>query len=79
MPGAAAMIARADAVVDSSRDRILFANWFLMTDWSSATQGQLFAYYGAYSPGFGAFLGNLGLRDTLGRPKPAWNAWRGLP
>lgn len=63
----------------ASRDRILFANWFLMTDWSSSTLAQLFAYYGAYSPGFGAFLGNLGLRDTLGRPKPAWNAWRGLP
>lgn len=63
----------------ASRDRILFANWFLMTDWSSVTLTQLFAYYGAYSPGFGAFLGNLGLRDTAGTPKPAWDAWRGLP
>jgi hypothetical protein len=63
----------------ASRERILFANWFLMTDWSSLTLAQLFAYYGAYSPGFGAFLGNLGLRDTVGTPKPAWSAWRGLP
>lgn len=63
----------------SSRDRILFASWFLMTDWSTVTLQQLFTYYGAYSPGFGAFLGNLGLRDTLGAPKPAWGAWRDMP
>lgn len=63
----------------ASRDRILFASWFLMTDWSSLTLAQLFAYYGAYSPGFGGFLGNLGLRDSVGTPKPAWDAWRGLP
>jgi hypothetical protein len=61
------------------RSRLLFANWFLMTDWSTATVNTLTGYYGATSPGFRAYLGNLGLRDSLGVPKPAWNAWRGLP
>lgn len=61
------------------RSRVLFANWFLMTDWSTATVNTLVGYYGATSPGFRAYLGNLGLRDSLGAAKPAWNAWRGLP
>jgi hypothetical protein len=60
------------------RSRVLFANWFLMTDWSSATLTTLFAYYGGSSPGFAGFLGELGLRDTTGTAKPGWNAWRGL-
>ncbi len=63
----------------ANRGQVLFANWFLMTDWSSTTLSQLYGYYGAYSPGFAAYLGGLGLRDTLGAPKPAWNAWRGIP
>jgi len=66
-------------MASASRGRIRFASWFLMTDWSSATLSQLFSYYGVYSPGFEAFLGNLGLRDSLGTPKPAWAAWRGPP
>jgi hypothetical protein len=36
----------------------------------------LFGYYGFVSPGFSAFLGGLGMRDSLGAPKPAWDAWR---
>lgn len=60
------------------RSRVLFANWFLMTDWSSTTLNTLFTYYGGYSPGFAGFLGELGLRDTTGSAKPGWNAWRGL-
>lgn len=58
------------------RSRVLFANWFLMTDWSSATVNQLTAYYGGTSPGFAAYLGNIGLRDSSGAAKPAWTAWR---
>lgn len=61
-----------------SRSRVLFASWFLMTDWSNATLNRLFTYYGGYSPGFGGYLGGLGLRDTTGAPKAAWNTWRGL-
>lgn len=60
------------------RSRVLFANWFLMTDWSSMTLSTLFAYYGAYSPGFAGFLGELGLRDTTGAAKQGWSAWRGM-
>jgi hypothetical protein len=60
------------------RSRVLFANWFLMTDWSSMTLNTLFAYYGAYSPGFAGFLGELGLRDTTGAAKQGWSTWRGM-
>ncbi|NOT35261.1 MAG: hypothetical protein HOP12_14045 [Candidatus Eisenbacteria bacterium] len=63
-----------------SRDRLLFANWFLMSDWSSATVWDLVTYYGGGStPGFVGFLGSLGLRDTLGNGKPAWNEWKSGP
>jgi len=58
------------------RSEVLFASWFLMTDWSSATLNRLFAYYGYVSPGFSEYLGNLGLRDSVGVPKPGWNAWK---
>jgi hypothetical protein len=66
-------------VAGTSRTDLLFANWFLYTDWSSATLNFLFGYYGGTSPGFSAYLGHLGLRDSVGTPKPSWNAWRGLP
>jgi hypothetical protein len=56
--------------------QVVFANWFLLTDWSSPTLVALFAYYGASTPGFAAFLGSLGLRDTTGVAKPAWDTWR---
>ncbi|MCC6348978.1 MAG: hypothetical protein IT347_05220 [Candidatus Eisenbacteria bacterium] len=59
-----------------SRDRVLGANYFLFTDWTSATLNRLFAYYGGTSPGFAGYLGGLGLRDSLGRAKPSWEAWR---
>ncbi|MGH7740690.1 MAG: hypothetical protein ACRENS_01560 [Candidatus Eiseniibacteriota bacterium] len=58
------------------RSRVLFASWFLMTDWSSSTLNTLFAYYGFVSPGFSEYLGNLGLRDSVGVPKPGWDAWK---
>jgi hypothetical protein len=61
------------------RGRVLFASYFLMTDWSSATLTTLYGYYGLVTPGFAGYLGGLGLRDTSGGAKPAWNAWRGLP
>ena len=59
-----------------SRARVLGANWFLYTDWSGATLNTLFAYYGLVSPGFAGYLGGLGLRDSNGVVKPAWEAWR---
>lgn len=59
-----------------SRERVLGANFFLLTDWTSATLATLFAYYGGSSPGFAGYLGGLGLRDTAGVAKPAWEAWR---
>ena len=62
----------------TSRSEILFANYFLMTDWSSGTLRHLFDYYNYVSPGFAGYLGTLGLRDTLGAPKPAWEAWRSV-
>jgi len=62
-----------------SRDRLLFANWFLYTDFSSTLVQQLTGYYGFTSPGFVAYLGNLGLRDSLGGDKPAWAAWKQGP
>lgn len=58
------------------RSRVLFASWFLYTDWSSGTLRTLFDYYGFETSEFGAFLGSLGLRDSLGRAKPAWDAFR---
>jgi len=62
-------------VARESRDRLLFASWFLYSDFSSTLVNQLTAYYGGSSPGFVAYLGNLGLRDTLAVDKPAWTAW----
>ena len=61
------------------RSRVVFASYFLMTDWSSVTLNVLYGYYGFVTPGFSGYLGGLGLRDTSGGAKPAWNAWRGLP
>lgn len=63
-------------MANAPRSEVLFGSWFLMTDWSSATLNRLFAYYGYVSPGFSAYLGNLGLRDSLGVPKPGWNTWK---
>jgi hypothetical protein len=59
-----------------SRSRVLGANYFLFTDWTSATLNTLFAYYGGTSPGFAGYLGGLGLRDSNGIAKPSWEAWR---
>jgi len=59
-----------------SRSRVLGANYFLFTDWTSATLNLLFTYYGGTSPGFAGYLGGLGLRDSNGVAKPAWEAWR---
>lgn len=59
-----------------SRGRVIGANYFLLTDWTSATLATLFAYYGGTSAGFAGYLGGLGLRDTNGVAKPAWEAWR---
>ena len=56
--------------------QVAFASWFLLTDWSSSTLNTLFAYYGFVTPGFSEYLGNLGLRDSVGVTKPAWDAWR---
>jgi hypothetical protein len=58
------------------RSQVAFASWFLLTDWSSRTLNTLFAYYGFVTPGFSEYLGNLGMRDSVGVPKPAWDAWR---
>lgn len=60
------------------RTRVVFASYFLMTDWSSVTLNTLYGYYGFTSPGFAGYLGGLGLRDTVGGAKPAWDAWRGM-
>jgi hypothetical protein len=62
-------------VARESRDHLLFASWFLYSDLSSAVVNQLTVYYGGSSPGFVAYLGNLGLRDTLGVDKPGWTVW----
>lgn len=59
-----------------SRSRVLGANYFLFTDWTSATLNMLFGYYGGTSPGFAGYLGGLGLRDSNGLAKPSWEAWR---
>ncbi len=56
--------------------RVPFASWFLYTDWTAMTLNTLFGYYGFNTPEFGAFLGSLGLRDSLGRAKPAWEEFR---
>jgi hypothetical protein len=58
------------------RSRVLGASFFLYTDWTSGTVNRLTGYYGFASPGFRGYLGELGLRDSLGRAKPAWEAWR---
>lgn len=65
-------------VGSSSRSDLLFASWFDYTDWQSARVNGFLAYYGVSTPGFAAYLGHLGLRDSSGTPKPAWNAWRGF-
>lgn len=59
-----------------SRAKLLGASWFLFTDWTGSTLDGLTAYYGFTSPGFRGFLGTLGLRDSSGLAKPAWEAWR---
>lgn len=63
----------------TARSEVLFADYFLMTDWSSGTLQSLFNYYGFVTPGFAGFLGSLGLRDTVGGSKPAWDAWKSTP
>jgi hypothetical protein len=60
-----------------SRSRLMFASWAFMSDFSPGLVDTLVAYYGADTPGFRAYLGNLGLRDTLDAWKPAWDVWRG--
>ena len=62
-------------VARESRDHLVFASWFLYSDLSSAVVNQLTVNYGGSSPGFVAYLGNLGLRDTLAVDKPGWTAW----
>jgi hypothetical protein len=59
-----------------SRAEVVFANWFLYTDMPPAVVDTLVGYYGLDTPGFRAYLGNLGLRKSDGTPKPAWEAWR---
>ena len=66
-------------VASDSRDRLLFANWFLYSDFSSTLVNQLLGYYGGSSPGFIAYLSGLGLRDSVGTAKPSWAAWRAGP
>jgi hypothetical protein len=66
-------------VAGESRGRLLFATWFLYSDFSSTLVNQLTGYYGGSSPGFVAYLGNLGLRDTLAVDKPSWTAWKQAP
>jgi len=67
------------AMAGATRDRLLFGSWFLYTDLSAAQVDTLIAYYGFETPGFRAYLGNLGLRHSDGTPKPGWAAWAGLP
>lgn len=62
-------------VANSLASDLLFANWFLYTDLPAATVDTLIAYYGFDTPGFRAYLGNLGLRHADGTPKPGWNTW----
>jgi hypothetical protein len=63
-------------MASAPRSQVLFGSWFLLTDWSSSTLNTLFAYYGFVTPGFSEYLGNLGLRDSVGVPKPAWDTWK---
>jgi hypothetical protein len=65
------------AAAGRSRSDLLFANWFLYTDMPAAVVDTLVGYYGFDTPGFRAYLGNLGLRASDGTPKSAWTAWRG--
>jgi len=67
------------AVATSDRATLLFASWFLYSDLPQNTVDDLIAYYGVSSPGFAAYLKNLGLRRSDGTTKPGWDAWRGLP
>jgi hypothetical protein len=66
-------------VATSTRSSLLFASWFLYSDLPQNVVDDLLVYYGGSSPGFTAYLKNLGLRRSDGTPKPAWDAWRGLP
>ncbi len=59
-----------------TRSRVLGVSYFMYTDWSSATLNTLYTYYGLVSPGFAGYLGGLGLRDSSGIAKPAWEAWK---
>ena len=63
----------------SNRSSLQFAQWFLYTDFPQDLVDTLLVYYGASSPGFAAYLKNLGLRRSDGTPKEAWNAWLGEP
>ena len=67
------------AVAARSRFELAFANWFLYTDLPAAVVDTLVRYYGLDTPGFRAYLGNLGLRAADGTPKRAWEAWRAGP
>jgi len=66
-------------VAGENQSDLLYASWFLYTDFSPAFVNTLLQYYGASSPGFAAYLGNLGLRHADRTPKEAWSAWRAGP
>ena len=51
---------------DQHMDRIPAMNWFLTTDWDSATVADLGVYYGIDSPTFLEYLRTLGLRTWPG-------------
>jgi hypothetical protein len=58
---------------EKHKNKIPFIHFMKMWEWTSA-QVQVFTqYYGLDNPEFVAFLSSIGLHDTLGNPKPAWD------
>ncbi|HWD41864.1 MAG TPA: hypothetical protein VG944_23695, partial [Fimbriimonas sp.] len=55
--------------------KVPFASFFLQTDFGTAQLDAFTGYYGVSEASFRSFLGSLGLHDSTGKPRQAWNVF----
>jgi len=58
-----------------NEDQIEIVGWDFLADFDSITLDQLVIQHQIYTPEFRAYIGTLGLMDTTGNPKPAYNTY----
>lgn len=64
------------AAIRQQQSHIAFASFFVQMDFGQTMLGFFSSYYGQSDSGLPAFLGSLGLQDSMGRPKPAWREFQ---